>query len=245
MSEITSKPGIYLLTNKINGKVYVGKSVRIRERMRCYRHYEKTPTKNHPVSYAIYKYGWENFEVSILESFDQIENEKLLKIETEWIKKLNSTNQKIGYNICTFSNDTTGRKASKKERQRMSESMKGIKNPFYGKAHTEETKILIGNLNRQRFSGKNNPMFGRHHTKATRKKLSELHKGIGAKAVQQIDKKTGKIIKIWPSAKEAAYSFGKFNQCSAITKVCKGYICKNAQGAYILRSAMGFKWQYN
>jgi group I intron endonuclease len=79
---------IYKTTNKINGKIYVGKDV------------------NHGPDYlgsgfllhkAIKKYGRENF---VNETIEECENtEQLNEREIFWIKELDSTNRKIGYNI--------------------------------------------------------------------------------------------------------------------------------------------------
>ena len=51
-------------------------------------------------------------------------------------------------------------------RQKMSESHKGEKNPFYGKHHTEDNKRKISESHK-----------GKRHTDDTRKKMSESRKG--------------------------------------------------------------------
>ena len=64
------KGSIYLFKNKINGKCYVGQSIKPKQRYRDHMY-----SVNHgchlPIHEAIRKYGIENFEFSILE-----ENEK-------------------------------------------------------------------------------------------------------------------------------------------------------------------------
>ena len=52
-------------------------------------------------------------------------------------------------------------------------AMKGEKNPFYGKKHSEETKRKISEATKC----ENNPMYGKHHSEESKKKISEAHKG--------------------------------------------------------------------
>ena len=58
------KSGIYLIINKINGKQYIGQSIRVYERWR--EHYSE-PSQNSLIDAAIQKYGVSNFEVWLLE----------------------------------------------------------------------------------------------------------------------------------------------------------------------------------
>ena len=62
--------GIYKMTNKVNGKIYIGLSVNIETRM--YNHYrnafyEKDAEYNSYLSRAIRKHGQENFSYEIIE----------------------------------------------------------------------------------------------------------------------------------------------------------------------------------
>lgn len=78
---------VYKVTNKLNGKIYVGKS--------------KYNNKDYfgsglKIGYAIAKYGIENFDKEILEECnDSIVDE----LESFWIEKLDAYNDDIGYNI--------------------------------------------------------------------------------------------------------------------------------------------------
>jgi hypothetical protein len=55
---------IYLITNLINDKVYVGQTLNYMKRMNDHKNSAKTP--KYFFSYAIRKYGWENFTKEIL-----------------------------------------------------------------------------------------------------------------------------------------------------------------------------------
>ena len=89
---------IYLITNKINGKQYVGKTENtIDERWKEHKQdYKKERCEKRPLYDAMLKYGVENFEIKELEYLK--EGGKLLSDrETYWIKTLNTFGHN-GYN---------------------------------------------------------------------------------------------------------------------------------------------------
>ena len=62
--------GIYKITNKINGKSYVGQSVNIHKRWTSEKNNAFNPNAheyNYPISRAFRKYGVENFSFEIIE----------------------------------------------------------------------------------------------------------------------------------------------------------------------------------
>ena len=87
--------GIYKVTNKINGKVYIGQSVDIGRRWRQHMT-AKDDTYFHK---AIQKYGVENFEWEVIE---QCKKKDLDAREIYWIEYYDSFNK--GYN-CTKGGD--------------------------------------------------------------------------------------------------------------------------------------------
>lgn len=129
----TKISGVYKLTNKINNKIYIGKSIDLSSRF--YR-YKRNENKNQLISRAIKKYGWNNFEVEILADYGPKPSGEiaitsldweLKALETSFIDYYNSINRKIGYNVCLFASDRTGTKQSKKTREKISKAGKGIK----------------------------------------------------------------------------------------------------------------------
>lgn len=95
---------IYKITNKVNGKIYIGKTkrtshIRWIEHIRDSKNY---PQKNIPLHKAIQKYGVDNFLCEILE--DNIPLDNLNKKEKAYIKKYKTTNSNLGYN-CTQGGD--------------------------------------------------------------------------------------------------------------------------------------------
>lgn len=79
---------IYKTTNKLNGKIYIGKDVR------CRPGYLGSGLL---LKKAISKYGIENFINETIEECST--KEQLNEREVYWIKHFNATDRKIGYNI--------------------------------------------------------------------------------------------------------------------------------------------------
>ncbi len=114
--------GIYLIRNTINDKIYVGQSRNIARRMWYHRHGEDGCKY---LCRAIRLYGWDAFEVSILETVDDIS--LLDKREQYWIDTLDATNPNIGYNLCRTAGTYKGIKRTAEMRAQMSVARKGKK----------------------------------------------------------------------------------------------------------------------
>lgn len=61
--------GIYKITNKLNGKCYIGQSIDIIQRWRHHRNYPKS-ISHYPLYLAFQEYGLENFTFEVLEECD-------------------------------------------------------------------------------------------------------------------------------------------------------------------------------
>lgn len=85
---------------------------------------------------------------------------------------------------------------SEETKHKISESLTGEKNPFYGKKHTEKTKRIIGKKN----SGKYEDRFGKEKSNEIKSKLSDALKGennpfYGKKlSKEHIEKRTTTVI---------------------------------------------------
>lgn len=87
---------IYMLTNTINKKVYVGQTKKtIEERFRDHK-YACKAGKKYVIYHAMRKYGVENFNVELLE---ECSNAKLNEREIYWIGYWNATEKECGYNM--------------------------------------------------------------------------------------------------------------------------------------------------
>lgn len=86
---------IYKIINKINNKIYIGKTTQSIED-RFNQHKNKSKKLNTHLYNAIRKYGISHFQIKIVEECDSLQ---LDEKEKYWIKYYNSTNPKIGYNM--------------------------------------------------------------------------------------------------------------------------------------------------
>ena len=99
---------IYKLTNIVNNKIYIGQTTEDREEKRKYEH-KKMIDGCRYLNFAIQKYGWNNFQYSVLLK-EECTAEELDAYEIDFIAKYNSTNPELGYNICLGGNGTRGHK---------------------------------------------------------------------------------------------------------------------------------------
>lgn len=86
---------IYVLINKINGKMYIGTTSQdVRDRWCGGNNYRRQPFGK-----AIKKYGWGNFRHIIL--IENLEENIAYEIEKELIKKYKTNQEQYGYNIAS------------------------------------------------------------------------------------------------------------------------------------------------
>lgn len=174
---------IYMATNKINGKSYIGKTINSLKQ-RKQEHIRDARNKRHNSYFhnTLRKYGFDSCNWIILDRCEDLDI--LNRLEIYYIN-LYKTFEK-GMNL-TFGGDggSHGRKCSEETKQKISNSKKGANNYFHGKKHTLEAKLKISVGKKGRCIGKNNSMYGKKHSEVSRKLMSEKLKGnsSGAKAV--------------------------------------------------------------
>ena len=205
---------IYLLTNNVNNKVYVGVTNNYLKRMREH----KGTYNNYLISKAIKKHGWNNFNSQIL--LETEDAEYAYKVaESSFIQQYQSNNPKKGYNLTEGGQGTLGFSPTTESRQKMREKKLGkkltpehiqkISQSALGRTFTKETKTKIsiklkGNKNFQ----------GKTFTNEIKQILSE-HK---AKDWQLLSP-NGKIINIHNMRK---FCIDNNLHHSAITRVLQG-----------------------
>lgn len=120
---------IYKIANKLNGKIYIGKTARTLE-VRMKEHLRSNKTY---IDRAIHKYGIDNFKVSVVEECDT--EEKLNEREIYWIAfyKCRTPN---GYNLTSGGDGIAGYIVSEETRKNLSTSHKG-------KKLSEKTRALM------------------------------------------------------------------------------------------------------
>ena len=92
---------IYKITNKINGKSYIGQTI-TPIRVRMYKHYSQSKIATTGVDYAIQKYGRENFTV---EQICKCDDNDLDHLERYYIDYYDTYNN--GYNLTIGGQDTS------------------------------------------------------------------------------------------------------------------------------------------
>ena len=184
---------IYLIINTVNGKKYVGQTIKPVEK-RLKEHLKAAFIENRRtiICSAIRKYGKDNFSVICVQ--DNIAIDDLDIAEQYWVKyydtfSKNGYNATSGGNQCRISDETKlkisaalkGKPKSEEHKKKMSEAQKGINigslNSFYGKTHSEKTIEKIKETLKGQMNGENNPFYGKHHSEESLKKMSISHIG--------------------------------------------------------------------
>lgn len=162
---------IYKITNKTNGKIYVGKTSETKEK-RWGRHIQfASKGRDIYFSNAIRKYGPDSFTI---ETIAEAETEEwAYHLEKMWILVLGSAKRDIGYNS-TYGGEgfSTGDK-----NPNFGQDHSGINNPNFGKEVPLEVRIRISNTLKGKMVGEKNPFFGKTHTPEMIQFFSESQKG--------------------------------------------------------------------
>lgn len=154
--------GLYAIRNKVTGKYYVGETLYLRKRE--IQHFSNLKTNKHENDYlqkSYNKYGKDAFEFIILEADNSFTLEELNEKEKYYIEYFDS--YKNGYNLTVGGEGTQGRLLTEEEKKRKSQEMKGEKNHFYGKQHSQETKKLLSKRASEKV-GQKNPFYGKTHS---------------------------------------------------------------------------------
>ena len=150
---------IYKITNAVNGKAYIGKTKNDAKTTRIREHF-----KGHGgariLARAMAKYGVDVFSWEILQ--DGVIPELLDSYEIELIQSHNTASPN-GYNL---THGGEGGIHTPESKRKISDAIRGKKNPFYGKTHTPETRQKLSEIN-----------TGKKHTETSRRKISESLKG--------------------------------------------------------------------
>lgn len=124
--------GIYIIKNNINGKCYVGQSVKLRSRIKDHLRNIQNHKLDLPLYRAIWKYGWHNFTLEILESFIPDPNittkdliKKLDQLEIKYIAEYEAYTK--GYN-CTKGGDygVLGLKMTPEQKKKVSRNTREL-----------------------------------------------------------------------------------------------------------------------
>lgn len=224
---------IYLRTNTVNGKQYVGQANDFDRRESEWKRKEKY--SGGVIDKAKTKYGTENFKTEILKECDT--QDELNFWEQYYIKELN-TKVPNGYNLTDGGGGVSGFKLSEESKRKMSEAKKSYIPWNKGKKFSEESKRKMSEAKkgkpnhpqteetkeklRLKNIGDNNPMYGKHVSKKFLEKFSR-------KVYQYtLD---GKLVKVWDSTMECGRN--GFHQ-GHVAECCRGEI----------KTHKGYRWSY-
>ena len=231
------KSGIYAIKNKVNGKVYIGKSKDIFSRWSKHKSDLKRDTKkkdtNRFLWNSVKKYGIENFEFTILEEL--IIDEDLFKIrELYWMDFFNSCDRSFGYNLRRDSK--TNMIVHEETKKLISELVKGENNPNYGNRWTDEQKQYMSELKKEGYSNgtleinlegvykgieernrrwRENPELKYN----MRRKVSEIHNKY---QYLKIDRETKEVLEVFENRLELLEKYTDY-KTSPLLSVCNGW----------------------
>ena len=165
---------IYKLTSPSN-KCYIGQTINLVERKRTLYSPNKYYS-GHRLDNAIKKYGIENFQyeiiIQIVESSKEKLREKLDELEKFYIEKYDSYNN--GYNMTLGGSGSNGCFQTEESKRKISEKAKGRKGSMLGRHLTEEQRNKISNFAKTR-TGEKNSFYGKTHSEETKLKIGKAN----------------------------------------------------------------------
>lgn len=239
---------IYMVTNNITGKRYVGKtSTTVEERWKGHVSEASRNLSNSALHKAINKYGQDAFSLTVL--LKNIPVELLNHYERLLIVRM-KTRAPLGYNLTDGGDGVLGYHHTEQMRRHLSKVNNGRKlnhgdliragwkrndtiqkrsqNPLW-RQHLSESRI-------GKYTGKENGFYGKHHSDDTKKHLSEL-RGL---AVEMLSRQ-GEYLRTFCSAKAA----GDYMVSEGLTsnKYANSLILDACRGK--VSYAYGFCWRFH
>lgn len=160
---------VYRAKNKINNKSYIGITTKTLEHRKI-THQKAAKYSNRKFYTALNKYGFDNFEWSVLAEGSDITD--LENKEQYYIEKYNSFND--GYNLT--SGGESLKEYSEESKELMREARvdwhKSNRNGFKGKTHTEEVRKRIS----EKLKGRVSPNKDKELSETHRENLSKAQK---------------------------------------------------------------------
>lgn len=178
---------IYLTTNLVNGKIYIGQHEFINPTID--RFYIGSGVL---FQKALKKYGRKNFKRRVLRLCKT--NHELSNWERFYIRKYKSQDKNIGYNIADGDVNTSKHNPCKIDsvKEKISETLKrkfangeidiekirhvGENHWNYERKYSDEFKKKLSLSHKGKYVGEKHPLFGKHHSAETRKRISEANK---------------------------------------------------------------------
>jgi len=202
--------------------------------------------KNNALYKAMREYGFDAFDMSIIE---EVDDDIRFEREKYWIAKLDSMNVNIGYNQTIGGTGTVGyifteqdlkkKSENSKGKYKMTEKHKAILSKFHkGKHLSDEQKQKIS----QSCLGRPSAFKGHHHTEESKRlgTLTKKEHGL-LKPVIGTNVLTNEKL-YFDSLADATRFVLTFREGKYTTVI--SHIRNNIVGNYSSKSAYGFKWNY-
>lgn len=106
---------VYCYKNKVNGKCYVGKTNNISQRKSKHRRLAFTEKSQLPFYRAIRKYGEDNFEFTVLDTFCW--EDIIFDLEKFYIKAYKANQREFGYNITEGGEGSSGTRHNENQKR--------------------------------------------------------------------------------------------------------------------------------
>lgn len=223
---------IYVITNKLNGRRYVGQTSRSyldRFNEHCYYAYIH-PKLNKYLAKDIRLFGKDNFAVRRL--LKNLSKQEAKYYEEVWIRKLHAHISEGGYNI-TYGVGITGIKRGHNFSEHISKSLRG-------KPKTVEHKKHLSDSAKQSYlNGRVVNFKGKHHRQSVKNLISDIQ----SVPVYMFTKDTKQFIREFKNLREAKDWLVEHNLTR--NKDAMSRICGVCLGKKDYKSAYGYYWSHN
>lgn len=206
---------IYVITNNVNGKQYVGATnFALKKRFKEHCHDAKSDRcKDRPLYSDMNKYGIENFSIEALE--ECLEEDRFSR-ESYWIDQLDTHNN--GYNY-TFGG--SGKK-------------------FYDYKMVSDKYLELGTVKAVCRELNCDPYTVRIACRENNVNIisgTDIAKAVYSKSVEMLDRNTDELLKIFPSMSSVGVFLGNRVKTRHVSDVCNGKDNRN--------TAYGYKWRWH
>ena len=241
---------VYLITNRVNGKRYVGVTCRgYLERFK--EHVNSAMSGSTTILHsAIRKYGVNNFDVMLLES--DVSDDDVSQREKHYIQLYNTFyTSGIGYNMTEGGGGVAGYKHTSSTKQKISASLSGhvfpkgrnkkIQAAMTGREYKPEWRKALSAARSGRFNGPDNPFYGKHHSASTKSLVSKANT---KHEVLQLDPVTKEVLRRFDNARQAGQWVVTQGITSASPSTCEGRISEVCRKGNLHSTAYSFSWKF-
>lgn len=212
---------VYKITNKINGKFYIGYTkLPIEKRWKLH---ANNASSRMVICRSIQKYGSENFTIELLEEFSTKREavEREIELISELTPEYNIHHGGTGGPMYGPMNGMYGKNHTDEWKQNKSLQMLGANNPMYGKTHSDEVKALLSELKKGKPShNKGKKMSEEQKDKLRKPKTEECKQKL--RKVYSVDDQV--ITNAKQFCKEKSYNYVCFTQAAKKGIKYKGHV---------------------